>query len=131
MLKLAENLKVVKEYERAVILRLGQSRGAKGPGIFFILVCIDEIIKVDLRTRTVDIPPQEIITKDSLSVKVDGVLYFRVYDPVVSVVNVEDAAASTRLIAATTLRNVLGTKTLQEILSEKEIISRMLKVWTK
>lgn len=118
-------IKIVAEYERAVILRLGRilPGGAKGPGLFFILPCIDDIQKVDLRTVTFDIAPQEILTKDSVTVTVDGVCYFRVFNPVVSVVNVENAKWSTMLLAATTLRNILGTRTLQEILREKDAIS--------
>ncbi len=112
-----------------MIFRLGRKLpgGAKGPGLFFILSCIDEIRKVDLRTITFDIPPQEILTKDSVTVTVDGVVYYRIYDPVTSVINVEDAKYSTSLLAATTLRNILGTKTLQEILREKDNISGNMK----
>ena len=120
--------KFVKEYERAVILRLGKNRGAKGPGLFFILTCIDEITIVDLRTKVTQIVPQEVLTKDSVTVKIDGVLYFRIIDPVASVFSVENAIESTQLLAATSLRNVLGTKTLNEILLEKEVMARMLKV---
>lgn len=121
-------VKVVKEYERAVILRLGRKLpgGAKGPGLFFILACIDDIVRVDLRTVTFDIAPQEILTKDSVTVTVDGVVYFRVFNPVVSVLNVENARWSTQLLAATTLRNILGTRTLQEILREKDSISHQM-----
>lgn len=102
--------------------------GAKGPGLFFILPCIDDIIKVDLRTVTFDIAPQEILTKDSVTVTVDGVCYFRIFNPVVSVVAVENAKYSTMLLAATTLRNILGTRTLQEILREKDAISNQMQV---
>lgn len=121
-------VKIVNEYERAVIMRLGRisSGMAKGPGLFFILPCIDSIIKIDLRTVTFDIPPQEILTKDSVTVTVDGVCYFRVFNPTISVVNVANARYSTQLLAATTLRNILGTKTLQEILREKDHISQMM-----
>lgn len=113
-----------------MILRLGRilPGGAKGPGLFFILPCIDDIQKVDLRTVTFDIAPQEILTKDSVTVTVDGVCYFRVFNPVVSVVNVENAKWSTMLLAATTLRNILGTRTLQEILREKDSISLQMQV---
>jgi erythrocyte band 7 integral membrane protein len=118
----------VKEYERAVIMRLGRilSGGAKGPGLFFILPCIDDIMTVDLRTVTFDVPPQEILSKDSVTITVDAVCYFRVYNPVVSVISVQNARYSTQLLAATTLRNTLGTKTLQEILREKDIISNQM-----
>lgn len=122
------SIKIVTEYERAVILRLGRKLpgGAKGPGLFFILPCIDEITKIDLRTVTFDIAPQEILTKDSVTVTVDGVCYFKIFDAVASVVNVENAKYSTRLLAATTLRNILGQKTLQEILREKDTISKQM-----
>lgn len=118
-------IKIVSEYERAVILRLGRklSGPPKGPGLFFILPCIDDMMKVDLRTITFDIPPQEILTKDSVTVTVDGVVYYRIFNPTVSVVAVENARYSTALLAATSLRNILGTHTLQEILREKDVIS--------
>ncbi|XP_018646192.1 SPFH domain / Band 7 family protein,putative [Schistosoma mansoni] len=123
-------IKVVAEYERAVIFRLGRilPKGARGPGLFFIAPCIDSIRKVDLRTVTFDVPPQEVLTKDSVTVAVDAVVYYRIYNPVVAITNVEDADRSTRLLAATTLRNVLGTKNLAEILSERESISTSMQV---
>ncbi|XP_034462940.1 stomatin (EPB72)-like 3b [Hippoglossus hippoglossus] len=121
-------LKIVQEYERAVIFRLGRitDRKAKGPGIFFVLPCTDSFVKVDLRTISFDIPPQEILTKDSVTVSVDGVVYFRVSDPIASVANVSNADFSTRLLAQTTLRNVLGTKNLSEVLSDREIIAHTM-----
>jgi len=116
--------KVVQEYERAVIFRLGRALpGARGPGMFFVIPCIDNLIKVDLRTVSFDVPPQEILTKDSVTVSVDAVAYYKIYNPFISVVNVENAPASTRLLAQTTLRNILGTKNLSELLSEREEIS--------
>jgi erythrocyte band 7 integral membrane protein len=120
------NFKIVQEYEKAVIFRLGRNLngGAKGPGLFFILPCIDDIIKIDLRTITFDVQPQEILTKDSVTITVDAVVYYRIYDPVLSVNKVANSAYSTRLLAATSLRNILGTKTLQEILVEKNVISQ-------
>ncbi|CAF0757639.1 unnamed protein product [Adineta ricciae] len=121
-------LKVVQEYERAVIFRLGRilADGARGPGLFFILPCIDTYSKVDLRTVTFDVPPQEILTRDSVTVAVDAVVYFRIFNAVISITNVEDAAKSTKLLAATTLRNVLGTKTLHEILAERDKIDTVI-----
>ena len=101
--------------------------GAKGPGIFFILPCVDNYVKVDLRVLSFDVPPQEILSRDSVTVTVDAVAYFRVSDPVASVCNVEDANRSTRLLAATTLRNELGTKNLTELLSQREQISLSIK----
>jgi len=127
-LSLCFTVKVVQEYERAVIFRLGRllSGDARGPGIFFILPCLDNYIKVDLRTVTFDVPPQEILTKDSVTVAVDAVVYYRVNNPIMSVTNVEDASRSTKLLAATTLRNVLGTKTLGEVLSDRDHISHSM-----
>ncbi|KAL1266650.1 hypothetical protein QQF64_002325 [Cirrhinus molitorella] len=124
------SIKIVKEYERAVIFRLGRitSRKPKGPGIFFVIPCTDSFVKVDLRTISFDIPPQEILTKDSVTVSVDGVVYFRVSDPVASVANVSNADYSTRLLAQTTLRNVLGTKNLAEVLSDREGISQSMQM---
>ncbi|XP_060923218.1 stomatin-like [Limanda limanda] len=121
-------LEIVTDYERAVIFRLGRiiDRRAKGPGVFLVLPCIDTFVRVDLRTISFDIPPQEILTKDSVTVSVDGVLYFRVKDPIASVVNVSDANLSTCLLAQTTLRNVLGTKNLSEVLSDREIIAHAM-----
>ncbi|XP_015781832.1 band 7 protein AGAP004871-like [Tetranychus urticae] len=118
-------VKVVQEYERAVIFRLGRllSGGAKGPGIFIILPCIENYTKVDLRTLTFDVPPQEILTKDSVTVSVDAVVYYRVNNATISIANVENAHHSTRLLAQTTLRNMLGTHNLHEILSDRELIS--------
>ncbi|XP_041913999.1 stomatin-like isoform X1 [Alosa sapidissima] len=117
--------KIVKEYERAVIFRLGRivDKKPKGPGIFVILPCTDSMVKVDLRTVSFDIPPQEILTKDSVTVCVDGVVYFRVSDPIKSVANVSNADFATRLLAQTTLRNMLGTKNLAEVLSDRETIA--------
>ncbi|XP_054651253.1 stomatin (EPB72)-like 3a [Dunckerocampus dactyliophorus] len=118
-------VKIVQEYERAVIFRLGRiaDRKPKGPGLFFVLPCTDNFVKVDLRTVSFDIPPQEILTKDSVTVCVDGVVYFRIQCPISSVANVSNAHSSTRLLAQTTLRNVLGTKNLAELLSDREGIS--------
>ncbi|XP_059225221.1 band 7 protein AGAP004871 isoform X1 [Stomoxys calcitrans] len=122
--------KVVQEYERAVIFRLGRlmQGGAKGPGIFFILPCIDSYARVDLRTRTYDVPPQEVLTKDSVTVSVDAVVYYRVSNATVSIANVENAHHSTRLLAQTTLRNTMGTRHLHEILSERVSISGSMQV---
>ncbi|XP_076090429.1 stomatin-like isoform X1 [Mytilus galloprovincialis] len=126
---LAMCIKIVQEYERAVIFRLGRvlPGGAKGPGMFFILPCLDDFKKVDLRTVANDVPPQEILTKDSVTVAVDAVIYSSIYDPTMSVINVENADASTRLLAATTLRNVLGTKNMSEILSDRDSIAHQMK----
>jgi len=101
--------------------------GAKGPGLFFVLPCIDDLINVDLRTITIDVPPQEILTKDSVTVSVDAVIYFRIFSPVLSVNKVADAKYSTKLLASTSLRTILGTKSLQEILTDKESIAQHLR----
>lgn len=117
-------LKIVLEYERAVIFRLGRVvGGARGPGLFFIFPCIDEFQRIDIRTISMDIAPQEILTKDSLTIAVDAVVFARIFDPVLSTCNVTQALHSTRLLAATTLRNVLGTSNMSEILSERQHIA--------
>lgn len=97
--------------------------GARGPGIFFILPCIDNYTCVDLRTVSFDVPPQEVLTKDSVTVSVDAVVYYRIDDPLKAVIQVANYSHSTRLLAATTLRNILGTRNLTELLSEREYIS--------
>ncbi len=122
-------LKVINEYERAVVFRLGRvttgwGAGARGPGLIFILPCIDFYRRIDLRVFSFAVPPQEILSKDSVTVCVDAVVYFRTYDPVASVNNVDDAIYSTKLMAQTTLRNALGTKTLAEILAGREVIAQ-------
>ncbi|XP_064396176.1 band 7 protein AGAP004871-like isoform X2 [Halichondria panicea] len=121
-------VKIVKEYERAVILRLGRLTGrrAKGPGLFFVLPCIDTVQVVDLRTVTLDVPPQEILTKDSVTAKVDAVVYFRIADPIAAILKAENAKDSTYRISQSTLRDVLGTRTLAEILAERDVISEQL-----
>jgi len=127
-LSLCVCIKVVQEYERAVIFRLGRLRpgGAKGPGIFFVIPCTDSYKKVDLRTVSFDVPPQEVLSRDSVTVTVDAVIYYRVSNPTMATNNVEDFSHSTRLLGATTLRNVLGTKCLAEILSEREQIAHWM-----
>ncbi|CAD5212466.1 unnamed protein product [Bursaphelenchus okinawaensis] len=119
------SVKIVQQYERAVIFRLGRllEGGEKGPGLFFIYPCIDTYVKVDLRVVSFSVPPQEILSKDSVTVNVDAVVYFRICNTIASIVNIENANGSTRLLAQTTLRNVLGTKTLAEMLSHREQIS--------
>jgi len=118
-------VKQVQEYQRAVIFRLGRVKrgGAVCPGLFFIIPCMDTIQVVDLRTVSFDVPPQEILTKDSVTVAVDAVVYYKINNPMSAVCNVTNASQSTRLLASTTLRNTLGTKTLQEILADREDIA--------
>ena len=121
-------IKIVQEYERAVIFRLGRVKrgGPVGPGLFFIIPCMDRIMYTDLRTMSFDVPPQEILTKDSVTVAVDAVVYYRISSPLSAVCNVANFAKSTKLLAATTLRRVLGTKNLTEILSDRESIATHL-----
>uniref|UniRef100_A0A8C5MY23 Band 7 domain-containing protein n=1 Tax=Leptobrachium leishanense TaxID=445787 RepID=A0A8C5MY23_9ANUR len=114
-------IKIVQEYERAVIFRLGRVRsGAKGPGLFWILPCTDDFCRIDLRTVSFAVPPQEVLTKDSVTIMVDAVVFYRVFDPIVTVVKVDDANRATQMLAQTTLRNMLGTKSLTEILVDRE-----------
>lgn len=115
-------VKMVQEYQRAVIFRLGRVKkgGAVGPGLFWIIPCIDTIQVVDLRTVSFDVPPQEVLTKDSVTVAVDAVVYYKIANPMYSVCNVANAGQSTKLLASTTLRTILGTKSLQEILADRE-----------
>ncbi|MDM8518910.1 slipin family protein [Anaerolineales bacterium HSG6] len=117
---LLQAVKVVKEYERGVIFRLGRFVGAKGPGLFFLVPFIDQMTKVDLRTVTLDVPTQEAITRDNVTIKVNAVVYFRVFNPGDSVIQVEDYRRATREIAQTTLRNVIGQSELDEILAHRE-----------
>ena len=119
-------VKVVQEYERGVIFRLGRLVGAKGPGLFFIIPIVDRMVRVDLRTVTLDIPSQEAITRDNVTVRVNAVAYFRVVDPEASVVRVENYLLATTLIAQTTMRSVLGQSELDELLSNREEINQKL-----
>ena len=126
LLILASAIKVVQEYERGVIFRLGRLVGAKGPGLFFIIPFIDRMAKVDLRVVTLDVPSQEAITRDNVTVKVNAVVYFRVLVPENAIVKVEDYRKATWQIASTTLRSVLGQSELDELLSEREKINNQL-----
>jgi len=122
-------VKVVQEYERAVIFRLGRllTGGARGPGVFFVIPCVDVYEKIDMRSQTFEIPPQEILTKDSVTVFVNAIMYYKVKNAIHAVANVDDYSGSARLLAATTLRNVLGTLTLGDILCQREAIAREMK----
>jgi len=119
-------IKIVQEYERGVIFRLGRLVGAKGPGLFVIIPFIDRMVKVDLRIVTLDVPPQDIITKDNVTVRVNAVVYFRVVDPQNSVVKVLDHIRATSQISQTTLRNVLGQSELDELLASREKLNQIL-----
>jgi len=119
-------VKVVQEYERGVIFRLGRLIGAKGPGLFFIIPGIDRMMKIDLRVITMDVPAQEVITRDNVTVKVNAVIYFKVMDPNMAVVKVLDYIRATSQIAQTTLRAVLGQSDLDELLAQRDKINRHL-----
>ena len=119
-------VKIVAEYERGVIFRLGRLVGAKGPGLFLIIPFIDRMVKVDLRVVTMDVPSQEVITKDNVTVRVNAVVYFRVVDPESSVVKVLDHIRATSQISQTTLRNILGQSELDELLMQREKLNQML-----
>lgn len=116
-------IKIIREYERAVIFRLGRLIGFKGPGMIILVPFIDKMIKVSLRTITMDVEPQDVITKDNVSIKVNAVLYFRVVYPDKAVVSVENYLYATNQMAQTTLRSILGQSDLDEILSEREKIN--------
>lgn len=126
LLLLFSAIKVVQEYERGVIFRLGRFVGAKGPGLFFIIPFIDRMVKVDLRTVTLDVPAQEAISRDNVTLKVNAVVYFRVLDPGNAVIQVEDYRRATWQIAQTTLRNVIGQSELDEILANREKVNDQL-----
>jgi len=116
-------IKILKEYERAVVFRLGRMVGARGPGITYIIPGVEKMVKMDMRTVTMDIPPQDVITRDNVSVKVNAVLYFRVLDPNKAVVEVENYLFATSQLAQVTLRSVCGQAELDELLSERERIN--------
>jgi regulator of protease activity HflC (stomatin/prohibitin superfamily) len=118
--------KVVAEYERGVIFRLGRLTGAKGPGLFFIIPFADRMVKIDLRVVTLDVPAQDVITKDNVTVRVNAVVYFRVVDPQAAVVKILDHIRGTSQISQTTLRNVLGQSELDELLTQREKLNQML-----
>ncbi|MCS7122008.1 MAG: slipin family protein [Archaeoglobaceae archaeon] len=123
---LASAIKIVKEYERGVIFRLGRLVGARGPGLFFIIPIIESIVVVDLRTITYDVPAQEVVTKDNVTVKVNAVVYYRVIDSAKAVTEVYDYKYATSQIAQTTLRSVIGQAELDELLSEREKLNLKL-----
>ena len=119
-------VRVVQEYERGVIFRLGRLVGAKGPGLFFLWPFIDRMIKIDLRVVTLDVPAQEAITRDNVTIKVNAVVYFKVFTPEMAVVKIEDYRRATWQIAQTTLRNVIGQSELDELLAHREKINEQL-----
>jgi regulator of protease activity HflC (stomatin/prohibitin superfamily) len=119
-------IRVLREYERAVIFRLGKLFGAKGPGLIFLIPIVDRMVRMDLRVVTIDVPRQEVMTRDNVPVSVDAVLYFRVIDPQAAVVKVENFLKATSLIAQTTLRSVLGQAELDELLAHRDKINQTL-----
>jgi len=120
------SVKIVPEYERGVIFRMGRIIGAKGPGLFFLIPFVDKMVKVDLRTVTLDVPAQEAITADNVTVKVNAVVYFRVLDPVAAIVHIEDFRRGTWMIAQTSLRNVIGQSMMDQLLQDREQINENL-----
>ena len=123
---LPQAVRILREYERGVIFRLGKLQGAKGPGMIFLIPVVDKMVRMDLRVVTIDVPKQEIMTRDNVPATVDAVIYFRVVDPNAAVVKVENYLKATSLIAQTTLRSVLGQSALDELLSQRDIINQKL-----
>src|SRR5262245_10665515 len=123
---LPQALRILREYERGVIFRLGKLVGAKGPGLIFLIPIVDRMVKMDLRVVTIDVAKQEVMTRDNVPVTVDAVVYFRVIDPVAAVVKVENFWKATSLIAQTTLRSVLGQAELDELLAHRDKINQTL-----
>ncbi len=123
---LSSAIKIVKEFERGVILRLGRLKGAKGPGIFFIIPIIDRMYKVSLRTKVLDVPAQEVMTKDNVPVRVNAVVYLRVMDAANAIVQVENYVSATSQISQTTLRSTIGEAHLDELLSERDKLNKKL-----
>ncbi len=128
VLVLASAIKIVREYERGVIFRLGRLVGARGPGLFFIIPLFEVMIKMDLRVSVFDIPPQEVITKDNVTTKVNAVVYYRVLDPEKAVTEVEQYQYATAQLALTTIRGVIGQAELDELLSERDKLNKRLQV---
>jgi len=123
---LASSVRIVNEYERGVIFRLGRVMGPKGPGLFLIVPIIDKMVKVNLQTVTMDIPPQDVITKDNVTVRVNAVTYFNVTEPVAAIVNVQNYLFATSQVAQTTLRSIVGQVDLDELLINRDDINDRL-----
>lgn len=126
VLVIASGIKIVREYERGVILRLGRLVAARGPGVIFVIPGIEQMYRMDLRTITLDVPSQDVITRDNVSVKVSAVLYFRVVDPSLAVVEVQNFLYATSQLAQTTLRSVCGQAQLDELLAERDKLNERL-----
>jgi regulator of protease activity HflC (stomatin/prohibitin superfamily) len=127
-LLLTNMVRILREYERGVVFRLGRLVGVRGPGVILLIPFVEKMVKVGLRTVAFDVPPQDVITRDNVSVKVNAVLYFRVVDPSRATVEVEDFMYATSQLAQTTLRSVLGTSELDQLLSDRETINRQLQM---
>src|SRR3954466_14488249 len=123
---LASSIRVLREYERGVVFRLGRLIGQKGPGLIFLIPIIDKMVRVDLRTITLNIPPQEVITRDNVPASVNAVCYFRVIDPNKAIVEVENFLLATSQIAQTSLRSVLGKAELDQLLAERDRLNEDL-----
>ena len=123
---LSNAIRILREYERGVVFRLGRLVGVKGPGIIFLIPIVDKMVKVSLRTVVMDVPPQDIITKDNVSIKVNAVVYFRVVQPDKAVVEVENFLFATSQLSQTTLRSILGQSALDELLAERDKINSSL-----
>jgi regulator of protease activity HflC (stomatin/prohibitin superfamily) len=123
---LSNAIKILREYERGVVFRLGRLIAQKGPGLIFLIPIIDKMVRVSLRTVVLDVPPQDVITQDNVSIKVNAVVYFRVLDPRNAIVQVENYLAATSQISQTTLRSVLGQSELDDLLSQREKINHKL-----
>ena len=126
LLVLSSAIKILREYERGVIFRLGRAIGAKGPGLILLIPIVDKMVRIQLRTVAMDVPPQDVITRDNVSVKVNAVIYFRVLDATKAVLEVENYLYATSQIAQTTLRSTLGESDLDELLSKREKINQEL-----
>src|SRR5881392_2150116 len=126
LIVLPQAIRILREYERGVIFRLGKLQGAKGPGLILLIPVVDRMVRMDLRVVTIDVPKQEIMTRDNVPATVDAVVYFRVVDPNAAVVKVENFGKATSLIAQTTLRSVLGQSPLDDLLSQRDIINQKL-----
>ncbi|MGI8634370.1 MAG: SPFH domain-containing protein, partial [Segetibacter sp.] len=123
---LASSVRVLNEYERGVVFRLGRMAGVRGPGLIILVPFIEKMVKVSLRTVVMDVPPQDVITQDNVSIKVNAVIYFRVIQPEKAIIEVENFLAATSQISQTTLRSVLGQSELDDLLSQREKINQRL-----
>lgn len=128
VLFLLSAVRIVREYERGVIFRFGRLIGAKGPGIFVIIPIVDNMFKVDLRIITYDMPPQEVITRDNVTTRVNAVVYYRIMDPEKAITQVREYSPATAQMALTTLRGVIGQATLDELLSERDVLNKRIQI---